>query len=78
MDRTDSRHLCKYSWTNPHWQKKTGQVVADETVTLFGLILSSGNKVNFGKRHKKNVAEARDIFIQSALVQGEINGNYIF
>ena len=71
-------HLCKYSWTNPHWQKKTGQVVADETVTLFGLVLSSGNKVNFGKRHKKNVAEARDIFIQSALVQGEMTGNYAF
>lgn len=71
-------HLCKYSWTNPHWQKKTGQVVAEETVTLFGLILSSGNKVNFGGRSKKNVAEARDIFIQSALVQGEMNGTYPF
>ncbi len=71
-------HLCKYSWSNPHWQKKTGQVVADEMVTLFGLIISSGNKVNFGKRNTKNLAEARDIFIQSALVQGEINGTYPF
>jgi ATP-dependent helicase HrpA len=71
-------HLCTYSWSNPHWQKKTGQVVADETVTLFGLIISSGKKVNFGKRHKKNVAEARDIFIQAALVQGEISGTYPF
>ncbi|MBU1565382.1 MAG: ATP-dependent RNA helicase HrpA [Proteobacteria bacterium] len=71
-------HLCKYSWTNPHWQKKTGQVVADETVTLFGLIISSGYKVNFGKRNKKNIAESRDIFIQSALVQGEMNGTYPF
>ncbi len=75
---TIAGHLCKYSWTNPHWQKKTGQVVADETISLFGLILSSGNKVNFGKRSKKNVAEARDIFIQSALVQGEMNGSYPF
>jgi ATP-dependent helicase HrpA len=71
-------HLCKYSWFNPHWQKKTGQVVADETVILFGLIISSGNKVNFARRNKKNVAEARDIFIQSALVQGEMNGIYPF
>lgn len=71
-------HLCRYSWANPHWQKKTGQVVADETVSLFGLIVESGRKVNFGGRSVKNIAEARDIFIQSALVLGEMNGSYPF
>ncbi len=71
-------HLCRYSWSNPHWQKKTGQVVADETVSLFGLIISSGTKVNFARRHKKNVPEARAIFIQSALVDGQLNGTYTF
>jgi len=73
-----AEHLCKYSWSNPHWQKKTGQVVADEKVSLFGLIIASGRKVNFGRRNKKNIAAARDIFIQSALVGGEINGSYRF
>jgi ATP-dependent helicase HrpA len=71
-------HLCGYSWSNPHWQKKTGQVVAEETVSLFGLIVSAGKKVNFPKRSTKNLAEARDIFIQSALVLGEMNGSYPF
>ena len=70
--------LCKYSWSSPHWQKKTGQVVADEKVSLFGLIIATGRKVNFGKRSKKNIAAARDIFIQSALVSGELNGSYRF
>ena len=70
--------LCKYSWSNPHWQKKTGQVVADEKVSLFGLIIATGRKVNFGKRSKKNIEEARDIFIQSALVSGELKGSYRF
>jgi ATP-dependent helicase HrpA len=70
--------LCKYSWSSPHWQKKTGQVIADEKVSLFGLIIASGRKVNFGKRNKKNRAPARDIFIQSALVSGELNGSYRF
>jgi len=70
--------LCKYSWSNPHWQKKTGQVIADEKVSLFGLIIATGRKVNFGKRSKKNIGEARDIFIQSALVSGEVNGSYPF
>lgn len=75
---TIAGHLCKYSWSNPHWEKKTGQVIAEETVSLFGLIISSGKKVNFGKRNSKNIAEARDIFIQAALVQGEILGSYSF
>ncbi len=70
--------LCKYSWSSPHWQKKTGQVIADEKVSLFGLIIATGRKVNFGKRSKKNIGAARDIFIQSALVAGEINGLYPF
>ena len=73
-----AEHLCRYSWSNPRWQKKTGQVVAEEKVSLFGLIIASGRKVNFGKRNKKNIAAARDIFIQSALVAGEINGSYHF
>ena len=71
-------HLCKYSWSSPRWQKKTGQVVADEKVSLFGLVIAGGRKVNFGKRNKKNIAVARDIFIQAALVAGEINGSYRF
>ncbi len=73
-----AEHLCKYSWSSPHWQKKTGQVVADEKVSLFGLVIAGGRKVNFGKRNKKNIAVARDIFIQAALVAGEINGSYRF
>ncbi len=70
--------LCKYSWTNPRWQKKTGRVVASETVSLYGLILSAGRIVDFGKRDAKNRNEARDIFIQSALVAGELKGTYPF
>ncbi len=75
---TVAAELCKYSWSNAHWQKKSGRVIAEEQVALFGLIIATGRKVNFGKRHKKNMSEARDIFIQSALVAGELNGSYRF
>lgn len=71
-------NLCKYSWTNPRWHKKSGRVVAEESASLFGLIIASGRKVNYGRRSKKNIQEARDIFIQAALVAGELNGNYRF
>ncbi|MFT5727849.1 MAG: ATP-dependent helicase HrpA [Desulforhopalus sp.] len=71
-------NLCKYSWNNPQWRKKTGTVVAEETASLFGLIISGGRLVNFPKRSAKNIKEARDIFIQNALVHGDINKSYSF
>lgn len=71
-------HLCKYSWTNPRWSKKRGFVIADESAFLFGLVLRSGTRVNFGKKSHKNVKEARKIFIAEALIPGELNGNYEF
>lgn len=70
--------LCKYSWDNPRWMKKRGHVVANEKVSLFGLPLFGGRTVNFGKRDPRNRREARKIFIQEALLPGELNGNYHF
>lgn len=73
-----ARHLCKYSWSNPRWRRKSGTVVAEESVSLFGLHISAGKVVNYGKRDARNIKEARDIFIQQALVQAELNGHYRF
>jgi ATP-dependent helicase HrpA len=69
---TAAKKFCTYSWSNPRWQKKTGRVVADESVSLQGLLLLSNRIVNFGARHRRNRAEARKIFIQKALVEGTI------
>jgi len=71
-------HLCNFSWGAVRWHKKTGQVLADERVALFGLILVAGRQVNFPTRHRKNIALAREVFIAAALVEGEINGSYDF
>ena len=70
--------LCSYSWSNPHWQKKSGRVMAEERVSLFGLPILSGRRVDFGRRSTKNRAEAQAIFIESALLTGEIIGDYPF
>jgi ATP-dependent helicase HrpA len=70
--------LCKRSWSDPHWQKKAGQVVALEKVTLFGMVICAGKRVNYGRINKKTAHEARQIFIREALVQGELRGNYPF
>ncbi len=70
--------LCKRSWSSPHWEKKTGQVTAFEKVTLFGMIIESGRRVNYGRINHKTAEEARDIFIRSALIEGKLGGNYTF
>ena len=63
-----SGHLLKRSYSEPHWQKKRGQVAAYEKVTLYGITIISGRKVNYGPI---NPAEAREIFIRFALVEGD-------
>lgn len=70
--------LCKYSWSNPRWEKKTGQVVADEKVVLWGLVIVGSRKTNFAKAHSKNHKKARTIFIEHALLPGEMHGNFRF
>ena len=71
-------HLCTYSWSTPRWQKKTGQVVADERVSLFGMIIVPGRPVNYAVKSAAAQAEARVIFIEQALLAGEIVGDYPF
>lgn len=69
------RHLCKYSWAEAHWEKRRGQVVAFEKATLYGLTVVERRRVNFGRI---NPGEARDIFIRSALVEGDLPDRYQF
>ncbi len=69
------RHLCRYSWSEPHWEKRRGQVVAFEKATLYGLTVVDRRKVDFGRI---DPAQAREIFIRSALVEGELPGKYGF
>jgi ATP-dependent helicase HrpA len=61
--------LCRYTYSAPHWEKNRGEVVASEQVTLFGLIVVPGRPVSYGRI---DPAEAFQIFIRSALVQGEV------
>ncbi|PSJ17517.1 ATP-dependent RNA helicase HrpA [Nitrosomonas supralitoralis] len=61
--------LCKRHYSDPHWEKKRAQVVAFEQVTLYGLIIVPKRSVHYGVI---NPQEAREIFIRSALVAGEL------
>jgi len=67
--------LCNTSYADAHWEKKRGQVVALQKVSLFGLTIVQGRRVNYGPI---NPREAREIFIQSALVEGEVSREFDF
>lgn len=63
-------HLIKRHYYDPHWEKKAAQVVAWERSTLHGLLLNPKKRVHYGPM---NPAEAREVFIRQALVEGEFN-----
>lgn len=62
-------HLIKKNHFEPHWEKKRGQVVAYEQVTLYGLIVVGRRPVHYGPIEPPL---ARELFIREALVRGEI------
>ncbi len=61
-------HLLKKQLLDPHWEKKAGEVVALERATLYGIVIYSGRRVNFGR---VDGVAAREIFIREALVAGQ-------
>jgi ATP-dependent helicase HrpA len=61
-------HLLKKSWGEPRWEKRPAQVTASERATLYGLVVYSQRRINYGQ---KNPDEAREIFIRDALVGGD-------
>ncbi len=63
-------HLLKKSYGDPRWEKRSGQVSAYERATLYGLVVYSQRRTDYGKI---NPAEAREIFIRSALVEGDFD-----
>jgi ATP-dependent helicase HrpA len=61
-------HLIRRERQNPHWEKSRGQVIALERGTLYGVPVYFDRRVPFGPLDPKL---ARDIFIQSAMVEGD-------
>ncbi|TDP74258.1 ATP-dependent helicase HrpA [Roseateles toxinivorans] len=61
-------HLLKVQLLEPHWEKKAAEVIALERATLYGIVIYSNRRVNFGN---VDAPAAREIFIREALVNGE-------
>ena len=58
-------HLLRKQLLDPHWEKKSAEVVALERATLYGLVIYSGRRMAYGRVDPQG---ARDVFIREALV----------
>ncbi|MCE7007664.1 ATP-dependent RNA helicase HrpA [Kibdelosporangium philippinense] len=61
-------HLVKRTYSEPHWERKQGAVMATERVTLYGIPIVTNRKVNYGRIDPEL---SREMFIRSALVEGD-------
>ncbi len=62
-----AKHLLNYHYEEPHWVAKRGQVMAYEQASLYGLIIYAQRRIDYARIDKQ---QAREIFIQQALVEG--------
>jgi len=62
-------HLVKRNYSEPHYEKKRGQVIAKETLLLYGLPIVVNRSVHYGRI---DVPLSRELFIRSGLVEGEL------
>jgi len=58
---------CQKHYSEPHWVQSQGRVMANEQVTVFGLVVVAKRAVHFGPI---DPVVSREIFIRSALVEG--------
>ncbi|NBH76011.1 ATP-dependent RNA helicase HrpA [Rodentibacter pneumotropicus] len=68
-------HLVKKSYAEPRWSKSRGAVIADEKVSLYGVPIVVARPVNYGSI---DPIVSREIFIQSALVEGNWHTKHNF
>ncbi len=70
-----AKHLIKRSYSEPHWSKKRAAVMAHEKVMLYGVPIVPKRLVNYGSI---DPTVSREIFIRSALVEGEWETKHAF
>jgi ATP-dependent helicase HrpA len=69
------QHLLKRQYSEPHWSARSGSVLAYEQVSLLGVPIVARRRVAYGRI---NPAEAREIFLRSALVEGQWHTRHAF
>ncbi|WP_405600016.1 MULTISPECIES: ATP-dependent RNA helicase HrpA [unclassified Pseudoalteromonas] len=67
-----AQHLVKRSYTEPHWEKKPGAVIAFEQQALYGLLVVNKRRCVYSNIDPK---VSRELFVRTALVEQELGLN---
>lgn len=70
-----AQHLVTRSYSEPHWEKKRGAVIAYEQVSLYGLVIVAKRAVLYSKI---DPAVCHSIFVREALVNQDLGSNEAF
>ncbi len=68
-------HIVKRNYSEPHWERKRGAVMAFERVTLYGVPIVAQRKVSYGSIDPEL---SRELFIRRALVEGDWDTRHHF
>lgn len=67
-----AQHLVKRSYSEPHWEKKPGCVIAYEQQTLYGLVIVGRKRTVYSQIDSKL---SRELFLKDALVGQQLGQN---
>ncbi|MCB1664581.1 MAG: ATP-dependent RNA helicase HrpA [Pseudomonadales bacterium] len=67
--------LVRRDYSEPHWEKRAGRVMAFEKISLFGLVLVERQRVSFAAI---DPVASREIFIREALVDMQLHSSAAF
>ncbi len=67
--------LVKRTYSEPHWSKRNGSVMAHEKVTLYGVPIVPDRRIQYSRIDPEL---CREMFIRHALVEGDWNTHHKF
>ncbi|MGH4017570.1 MAG: ATP-dependent RNA helicase HrpA, partial [Pseudonocardiaceae bacterium] len=68
-------HLVKRTYSEPHWERKRGAVLAYEKVTLYGIPIVTSRKVGYAGVDPEL---CRELFLRHGLVEGDWETRHAF
>jgi ATP-dependent helicase HrpA len=68
-------HLVKRTYSEPHWSRQAGRVLAYERVTINGLEIVARRRIHYGPI---DATASREIFVHHALVEGDMESRAPF
>jgi ATP-dependent RNA helicase HrpA len=70
-----AKHLLKHDYSDAHWDSKSARVVALQKISLYGMVLIAGKRVNYGP---VNPLESKALFIRNALLEDDLETSASF